>query len=121
MSQFDPTWQHASTLDDPQFDRKITRSDLARHEGFSFAVRVDLEGDGTYEDIFVGVFDTTSGRKGRFLAITRDGTLIQHFEYQGEAGFSALLALDDEVRWYMCMECGEFETLKWSGRSYVLE
>lgn len=70
----------------------------------------------------MGVFETGSGDKGRFLAITRDGALLQHFEHSGEAGFSTLLPYGtDEVRWYSCMECGDFESLKWSGRSYVLE
>ena len=26
-----------------------------------------------------------------------------------------------EVRWYKCMECGEFESITWGGESYVLE
>lgn len=121
VSRFDPAWVRASTLDETQFDHQIRKEDLAGLGNFSFELQSDLDKDAAGEKIFVGVFETDTGSKGRFLAVTRDGTLLQHFEYRGEAGFSALMAGTDEVRWYMCMECGEFETLKWSGRSYVLE
>lgn len=121
VNRFDPTWASASTLDDSQLSDRIPKGGLAQYGDFSFELRADLDEDGGHEDIFVGVFETDSGSRGRFLAITRDGALLQHFQYRGEAGFSALMARTDEVRWYMCMECSEYESLRWSGQSYVLE
>lgn len=124
VDRFNPSWRAASALDGTLLHGRIPEAAIAHYtgSGFSFRLHADLDKAGGGEEIFVGVFETGSGSKGRFLAITRDGALLQHFEYPGEAGFSALLANGtDEVRWYSCMECGDYESLKWSGQSYVLE
>ena len=87
----------------------------------SFSATADLDGDGVAEELFVGVYEKADGQKGRFVAITRRGRPVQHFSEEGTAGFSALLRGDREVRWYKCVECDDFETIKWSGSSYVIE
>ena len=73
------------------------------------------------EEVFVGTYETRSGDRGRFLAVSSAGRLVRHFAHAGSAGFSALLPMQDGVRWYKCLECGEYELLRWSSGAYVLE
>lgn len=123
VNRFDPNWKLASALDAKTLEDRIPATDFARYidSGMSFALQNDLDGDGMLEEIFVGVFNTHDGDSGRFVAITRDGKPIRHFSQSGPAGFSALLKYGDEVRWYKCLECGEFESIRWSGESFFLE
>lgn len=123
VSRFDPTWDRASALDANALEGRISAEELARYldSELSFALKGDLDDDGTPEDVFVGVFSSRGGERGRFVAITRNGQLLQHFTQTGPAGFSALLEYEDGVRWYKCLECGEFDLIKWSGRSFLLD
>lgn len=110
----------------------LTEEALARHvlpgqlavyrsSGLAFVVSRDLDHDGTDEEVFVGTYETRSGDRGRFLAVSSAGRLVRHFAHAGSAGFSALLPMQDGVRWYKCLECGEYELLRWSSGAYVLE
>lgn len=121
--RFDPTWNRAGALEQQMLEGRISTDDLVRFQdsGLSFSLQADLDGDRVPEEVFVGVFSTLDGNGGRFVAISRGGRLLQHFTESGPTGFSALLKYEDEVRWYKCLECGEFESIRWSGRSYVLE
>ncbi len=123
VNRFDSNWKLASTLDAKVLEDRIPATDFARYtdSGMSFALQDDLDGDGIPEEVFVGVFSTRGGDGGRFVAITRDGQLIRYFSQSGPAGFSALLKYGDKVRWYKCLECGEFESIRWSGKSFFLE
>ena len=89
--------------------------------GLSFSLRADHDSDGVPESFFVGVFKAETGSTGRFVAVMEDGKVVQHFQHAGPAAFSALLGHSDGIRWYKCMDCGEFETIIWTGTSYVLE
>ena len=119
----DPHWQRADALDTLILRRHVSPDDLREFlaSPLSFSLTADLDRDRAPEQFFVGVYETSDGRKGRFVAVTRGGRPLQHFADEGETGFSALLRAENEVRWYKCMECGEFESIKWTGRSYVLE
>ncbi|WP_143814096.1 hypothetical protein [Novilysobacter spongiicola] len=122
-SDFSPSWSSAAALDDDVLSKSVAAPDAKEflQSPLAFSVEADLDGDGRSEDIFVGVFSTDTGTTGRFVAVTRDGELLQHFEHPGTPGFSALLEEGDELHWYKCMQCGEFETLRWSGGAYVLD
>lgn len=123
VDEFDPAWTLASVLDSGRLEGRISAAEIAQFEDskLSFSLQSDLDRDGTPEEFFVGVFRTETGDAGRFVAIASDGRLLRHFAQAGSPGFSALLDRDGEVRWYKCMECGEFETIRWTGDSYVLE
>lgn len=123
VREIDPAWQRARALDPADLRGRIPEADLARFAAspLSFSARADLDRDGVAEEFFVGVFAAADGEQGRFVAITRNGRPVRHFAEHGAPGFSALLAGDGEVRWYKCMECGEFETITWTGRSYALQ
>lgn len=119
----DERWLRADALDTHKLDGRISQNDMRQFMAspLSFSLVTDLDGDGVLEEFFVGVFETDDGRKGRFVAVTRSGRQLRHFEEEGNTGFSALFQGEGEVRWYKCMECGEFESIKWTGDSYVLE
>ena len=122
-ARFDPAWNRVGALEPQVLESRISTDDLVqfRDSGLSFSLQADLDGDRVPEEVFVGVFSTLDGNGGRFVAVSRNGRLLQHFTQNGPTGFSALLKNGDEVRWYKCMECGEFDSIRWSGRSYVLE
>jgi hypothetical protein len=123
VKTIDPQWRRAEALDTVMLRTHVSASDLRQlaTSQTSFSTTADLDGDGVSEEFFVGVYENADGQKGRFVAITRRGRPVQHFTEAGTAGFSALVRGDREVRWYKCIECGDFETIKWSGSSYVLE
>lgn len=123
VKAIDPQWRRAATIDTVMIRAHVSESDMRElaTSPMSFTTTADLDGDGVAEDFFVGVYETADGRKGRFVAITRGGRPVHHFAEEGTPSFSALLRGDREVRWYKCMECSEFDTIKWSGSSYVLE
>lgn len=123
VSEFDPNWTAATVLDDEKLGRRVPGGALETFQdsGLRLVVTEDLDLDGVGEEAFVGTYQLADGTRGRFLAVSREGRLIRHFEQAGSAGFSALLPVGDGVRWYKCLECGEFELLRWSGGAYVLE
>jgi hypothetical protein len=123
VKTIDPQWRRAEALDTVMLRAHVSASDLRQlaTSPTSFSTTADLDGDGVSEEFFVGVYENVDGQKGRFVAITRRGRPVQHFSEEGTAGFSALMRGDREVRWYKCVECNDFETIKWSGSSYVLE
>jgi hypothetical protein len=119
----DARWLRADALDTLKLQERVSKDDVRQFlaSKLSFSLAADLDGDGVSEEFFVGVYETADGRKGRFVAVSRGGRLVRHFAEEGSTGFSALLRSDGEIRWYKCMECGEYESIKWTGRSYVLE
>lgn len=123
VDELDPDWIAASILDEGVLAQSVSRESLATYQssGLRFAVTGDLDSDGIAEDAFVGTFEARDGSRGRFLAVAHEGRLVRHFLQAGDAGFSALLPVDGGVRWYTCLQCGEYELLRWSGGSYVLE
>lgn len=122
VGEFDPGWSAAAAFREEELAHHLPDGLAAyRDSGLSFAVMQDLDRDGTDEEVFVGTYETGNGTRGRFLAVSSAGRLVRHFEHSGSAGFSALLPVKAGVRWYKCLECGEYELLRWTGESYVLE
>lgn len=123
IGEFEVGWTAATVLRDEVLAHRVSRAGLALYldSGLSFVAEQDLDLDGVDEKMFVGTFEDSDGTRGRFLAVSREGRLVRHFEHAGSAGFSALLPVEDGVRWYKCLECGEYELLRWTGESYVLD
>jgi len=110
----DKDWKYATALDESLLAGRIPEDDIQkfRNGTFSFSLTYDLDGDGIPEDFFVGVYETDAGETGRFVAITRNGQVLKRFTEPGSSGFSALFQVDREVRWYQCLECGGFESIR---------
>jgi hypothetical protein len=118
----DADWKRATALDASMLKGRVSEDEIRKFgkSPLSFSVVADVNGDGVPEVIFVGVYEATGGQKGRFVAITQKGKLLQRFKESTTRGFSALQLGDKEVRWYKCMECGEFESIRWGGESFIL-
>lgn len=123
LRNIDENWKLAAALDITLLKGRIPEDDIQHFENssLSFSLISDVDGDGLPEELFVGVYETNESEKGRFVAITRKGQVLEHFKERGNSGFSALLQADGEIRWYKCMECGEFESIRWSDGSFILE
>lgn len=119
----DKNWKLISALEVDMLKGRIPDEEIEkfRKSGFSFSLKSDLDGDGVQEDFFVGVYETNEGDVGRFVAIARNGSIVRHFDESGSGNFSALLQGDREVRWYKCMECESFDSIRWGGEDFTLE
>lgn len=123
VNSMDSAWRSARGLTDTDIRTRIAQSEFEKFKAspFAFATTADLNRDGSAEDFFVGVFKAADGTTGRFVAITNKDQLLKVFREPGKPGFSALLKSGDSIRWYKCMDCGEFETITWTGTSYALD
>jgi hypothetical protein len=121
--RFDPTWHSARALSLADLEGQLPPDEVQNFStsAFAFEMAADLNGNGADERIVAGVYAGSDGSSGRLLAVVENGTPLEHFSAAGEPGFSALLDSDGEVRWYQCMECGDYYVLRWTGSSYVLE
>ncbi|HEY9097268.1 MAG TPA: hypothetical protein VIN38_00210 [Thiobacillus sp.] len=119
----DKNWKHISALEADMLKGRIPDEEIEafRKSGYSFSLKSDLDGDGVLENFFVGVYETNQGERGRFVAIARNGRVVKHFAESGTVGFSALQQGDGEVHWYKCMECNDFDTIRWSEEDFTLE
>lgn len=119
----DQSWESATALDQTLLTGRVSEDeiDAFAQSPMVFSLMSDLNGDGLRETFFVGVYKTADGEQGRFVSILGEGRAPGVFKERGATGFSALMPGESEVRWYKCMECGEFESIIWSGESYVLE
>lgn len=122
-TDIDKSWRSIAALDTSMLAARISPQELQafQRSAMSFSLEVDLDRDGTPETMFVGVYATSAGEKGRFVAVTEQGHLVQHFSESGIAGFSALVLAGDQIQWFKCMECGEYETISWNETSYGIE
>ena len=123
VKAIDESWRHAHGLEPNDLEDQVSQNAAVQFMAspLSFGLSADLDEDGDLEEFFVGVFEVSDSERGRFVLITKNGELVQHFVERGSAGFSALLASEGKIRWYKCMECGEFESITWTGHSYALE
>jgi hypothetical protein len=124
----DKNWKYATALDDSLLEGRITDDELKEFRALNgtFSLSADLDGDCVPEDFFVGVYETDEGETGRFLLITRNGQVLQHFWEDGTRNFSVLVQVDRAVRWYKCNECGDYDSVSWGvnaggGKSFVLD
>ena len=55
------------------------------------------------------------------MAIFRNSEFIKLFADAGSSGYSSIYLKDNQIRWYKCMECGDFDSILWSGSDYLLQ
>lgn len=123
VSRFNSQWKTAKALTHKTLIGKISPEDQAQFKAskFKFSARGDLNKDGRQDRVFVGIYRKKDGTEGRFLSIFQNGSLVKTFERDGMPGFSALLLSDGELRWYFCLECGEYESLAWNNSGLFLQ
>lgn len=90
---------------------------------FVLNASVDLNVDGNQEFLATAVYSSDEA-KGRALLVASDPEfreLKRIFREEGTRGFSALLVTEDEVRWYLCMDCGDYYTVVGSASGFFLQ
>jgi hypothetical protein len=121
--QFSKDWKKAKLLSVEDLKGRISNGEFKEFlgSGFTFKRRLERNENRARVDAYVGVYESQDGTKGRFLAILHDQTPIKVFRDGAVPGFSALRADHNVLRWYRCMQCSDFDTLRWTGKAYVLE
>lgn len=97
-----------------QFDELINSK-------FKLSSSFDLNKNNEKETIKVGVFLNNKNIKGIFLAVYEKSKLLKVFSDSSNKGFSALIKHNSSIRWYKCMNCGEYEEIQWNGKHYVIQ
>ena len=120
---FDKSWRYAVFLDETTLKKHITNRQLSEltRSNFKLTSSIDLNKNMTKEIIKVGVYEKDNGTGGIFLAIFEDSKLLKVFSDSSNKGFSAILQNGNNIRWYKCMNCGEYELIRWNSRAYVIE
>jgi len=121
ISSFRKNWTHAVYLDNSLIKNKVSFKNYTEFKDSNFKLSIikDFNNNNIDEVIKVGVFQTKK-RKGIFLAIFESSKLIKVFTDSSNKGFSALLS-NNNLHWYKCMNCGEYESISWNGKTFVLE
>ncbi|GEM_PF-2978730 len=81
-----------------------------------FTVFSDLNKDGIKEKYQSGVYEE-SGESGTFVIVTQKDEELIILKRKGEKLFNALLVDNGRVFWFDCMECDNFEEIRWSTKS----
>jgi hypothetical protein len=114
VSEFSTDWGHATFLSIDSFSRPLTNNEIVELDKSRMVLhlRADVNNDANIEDLYVGAYKTVANTSGKFLAILNSGKLIKYFTHPGNAGFSALLeAENNDLRWYKCLSCGDYDSI----------
>ena len=122
-SQLNADWRRVKGLSLQLLGDRVSSAAVREFEqsALRFQIDQDLDGDGTPERAFVGTFAHSDGSTGRFLTILRDEQVVATFSETGPPGFSALLIENDLLRWYKCMQCGEYDSIQARSGTFYLE
>jgi len=123
VSDFNKNWKHANYLDTTLLTKYIssTEANELTHSKLKLTLSKDLNNNNLVETIKVGIFKKKNNKKGIFLAIFEDSRLIKVFSDSTNKGFSASIVNNKRIHWYKCIKCGNYETIYWNGKTYVLE
>lgn len=123
LNSFNDNWLKAIYVDDAFIKQNVntTNYNEFKKSHFNSSITLDLNNNKMPETIKVGVYKKKDGSKGIFLSIFEKDKILKVFTDSTNKGFSALLPHNGSIRWYKCMNCGDFETIKWSGKSFVIE
>lgn len=120
---FDKSWRYAIFLDETTLKKHINNKQLSEltTSNFILTSSIDLNRNKKKETLKVGVYEKDNGTGGIFLAIFEDSKLLKVFSDSSNKGFSAIIQSENNIRWYKCMNCGEYEIIRWNGRAYTIE
>jgi hypothetical protein len=123
VAQFSKDWKKAKLLSVEDLMGRISDSELREfmRSGLTFKKQLAGKKNRAPVDAYVGVYESQDAKRGRFLAIVHDKTPVKVFREGAVPGFSALRADHNVLRWYRCIQCSDFDTLRWTGKAYVLE
>lgn len=123
ISEINSNWKRVTVLNN-EYVKNYTTKDEYQHlknSPLSFKLKASIDDNPQEEEFITGVYESNSGEKGRFVAILSGTEIVKYFEHSGYSGYSALLKTGNSVQWYKCMECGDYDTITWTGTGYALE
>ncbi|MFK5913441.1 MAG: hypothetical protein QM484_03630 [Woeseiaceae bacterium] len=123
ITTYNKNWRSAVFLDEKLIKTHVTKRQFSefKNSKFKLSSNVDLNGNNEKETIKVGVYQNSKNDKGIFLAVFEKHKLLKVFTDSSNQGFSALIKDNKSIRWYKCMNCGEYEHINWNGKSYVIQ
>lgn len=123
VTHINQDWQKATLLSPSYLQKQLLPEQYSEvsSSSLSLDIAADINNDGKKETVSVGVYKSKEGKEGRFLLISQGSQVLQSFYEQGLAGFSALYYDGDEIRWYKCLECGDFDAIVWSNSVYMMK
>lgn len=123
LSSFNASWQKAIYVDDTFIKQNVNISNYNEFKSsrFKSSVPLDLNNNKMPETIKVGVYKKKDGNKGIFLSIIEKDKILKVFTDSTNKGFSTLLLHNHSIRWYKCMNCGNYESIKWNGKAFTIE
>jgi hypothetical protein len=122
VTQIRPNWARASVLTKdsipPQTVEEDEGHDTMDDAGAVFSCDGDFNADGVPDRAFVGVYEDTKGKPGKFLLILTRGSagtwkVLFVDTIPGEPGFSALHLKGKRLEWWFCMQCDDFCEIIW--------
>ena len=123
VSDLNKNWQKASLLTDALLKKHTTPEQYQEFKDskMQFQPTLDMNNNGIKEQFYTGVYKDKNKQTGKFVAIFESNSLIKIFAQSEKPGYNALLHENDRISWYQCMQCGEYEAIKWNGKTYGLE
>ena len=123
ISQIMPDWERALLINEDYLKKRLSESQFGdiQQSNLKFDVQINLDKMPDEETIVVGVYEASSGEKGKFIAIFRDSKFIKLFTDASASGYSSIFLEGNQIRWYKCMECGNFDSILWTGSDYILQ
>jgi len=123
VNTYNKNWRFANFIGNSNLIEKIDKNRYQNFikSSFEFKKEYDINNNGINETIQVGIYKDRNDNEGIFLAIFEKDNLIKAFTDSSHKNFSVLLINDKQLLWYRCMECGNYEKLLWTGKTYVLE
>lgn len=115
-------WQTAHYLQLEDLLGKIPTYDLAEYErsDFAFLQQADLNGNGPQETFETGYFTDNNGSGGAFIAVRERGTIVKIFFRTDGQTFSSTGLTQNGILWTHCVNCSDFETIRWNGSDFTL-
>lgn len=121
LDKIDSEWIGAKRLSTEEVASIASPAEQAEfaQSQFKFTMSMDLDNDAIVENFYVGVFKTKNAT-GRFLIIEKNNNIVMKFQREDMPGFSALLKYKNELRWYKCMQCGDYEKIVAANGGFLL-
>ncbi len=123
VSQIMPDWKYATLIDKIYLKKRLSADQFRdiSQSNLKFNVQASLVNTPNDDTFVVGVYEALSGEKGRFIAIFRNSEFIKLFTDAESSGYSSIYLEGNQIRWYKCMECSNFDLILWSGSDYILQ
>ena len=118
-----PEWKYGLVLDTSVLKSRLSKDAFQKlqQSNLKFKLEINIDNTPENETFFVGTYITHTGVKGRYIAILRHHRIVKIFTHSGFAGYSSIYLDKNTIRWYKCMECGDYDSIVWTGSDYIIK